>query len=374
MEKNLKIGMVLTIAIIVIAVVLAPLLNTNGLFTQQKNDSITIGFIGILTGEGAAWGNAAKNGTIIAAEEINSNGGINGKKLEINYQDDEGDPKKALSALEYLTSNKINVIIGTTWSSTGLPLTKVADSKKTILISPSLGKPEFNESSKYIFNTWPHDVILSSQLADYVYSKGHKTVALIGAQEIWVKDQTNAFKKRFEELGGIVEVLVEPLPGQVDLSSDATKISSAKKSSAIVSTTDGILVGAKVAKRVRELGSTLPIYSITVDMDSVKASQGAYEEMELLTFLTPTQEFKEKYESRFGNIDIGADTAYDAVMLIAKAMKETNSTNTEKIQEYLNNLKTYSGASGEITFDGKGGVIKKSIIMKVQDKEIIQLK
>jgi ABC-type branched-subunit amino acid transport system substrate-binding protein len=54
-------------------------------------------------------------------------------------------------------------------------------------------------------------------------------------------------------------------------------------------------------------------------------------------------------------------------------MKETNSTDTTKLQEYLNKLETYSGASGELTFDGNGGVIKNSVIMKVKNGKIIPL-
>ena len=335
---------------------------------------IEIGNIGIISGQGASWGVAAKNGIDLAVAEINADGGINGKMLVANHQDDKGDSKEAINAFNNLVDVKgIKIIIGTTWSSTGMPLANLADSKKVLLISPSLGKPEFNEGSDYIFNTWPHDYILSKNLADYVYEKGHRNVALIGAEELWVKDQTNAFKQRFEELGGEVSVLVEPLPDQKDVGTEALKIKNGKTVDALVSTTDGILVGALVAKRAKEIGVDLPIYSITIDADAIAAAGGAYEGMEFLTFLNPTTEFKQKYEAKYGTLDIGAPSAYDAVMMIADAIKKTGSEDPTKLQEYLNTVKEYDGASGKLVADGKGGFTKEGATRKIVNGKITNL-
>lgn len=341
-----------------------------------KENTITIGSIGILTGDagGASWGIAAKNGIDMAVSDINNNGGINGKYIKPIHEDDQGDSKKTISAFQKLRDvNNVNVIIGTTWSSTGIPLVNLADEKKVLMISPSLGKPEFNEGSKYLFNTWPHDVTLSASLADYVYNKGHRKVALIGAQELWVKDQTNAFTKRFQELGGKVVVLVEPNPSDKNVDTEALKIKNNKDIDAIVSTTDGVLVGSLVAKRTRELGVNLPIYSITIDSDSIKASDGAYEGMEYLTFLTPTPEFKERYEKQYRTINIGADSAYDAVMMISKAMNETKSTDTTVLVDYIAKIKEYDGVSGHLVSDGKRGFTKEFKVMKVVNGGSVEL-
>ncbi|VVB74345.1 Periplasmic binding protein [uncultured archaeon] len=344
------------------------------LFGCTQSKTTEIGFIGILTGQGSAWGEAAKNGATLAVEEINANGGVNGKLLSIDYQDDEGEVTKTITAFNYLTETKGDkIIIGPTWSNNGLPLIKLADEKKVLMISPSLGKPEFNEGSKYLFNTWPHDVALSSALADYVYDKGHTHVALIGAEEVWVKDQTNAFRKRFTELGGIVDVLIEPTPEQTEVRAEATKIKNAKNITAIVSVTDGVLVGALVAKKTKELGVELPIYSVTIDSDAIKSAQGAYEEMEFLTFLTPTAKFKEKYEKRFGSIDVGADSAYDAVMLLAAAMLETKSSDSTVLAEYLQNVKEYNGTSGHLISDGNRAFTKPFLAKKVLNGVMVDL-
>jgi|APSaa5957512622_1039677.scaffolds.fasta_scaffold00002_57 branched-chain amino acid transport system substrate-binding protein len=341
---------------------------------SNSKEEIKIGSILILSGSGAAWGTASMNGIDMALEKINNNGGINGKTLVVDHQDDQSDAKHALSAFQQLTEVKdIDIVIGTTWSHTGLPLKNLAHEKEVLMVSPSLGKAEFNEESDYLFNTWPHDYILSAELADRVYSKGHRRIALIGAEEVWVKEQTNAFKARFEELGGTIEVLVEPVTTNKNVNSEALKIKNANID-AIVSTTDGIMIGTLVVKKVRELGVALPVYCITMDQDVIDAAEGAYEEMEFLTSLTPTEEFKTAYETKYNiPIDIGASSAYDAVMMIAEAMEATNSEDTTVLSEYLNNIKVYDGVSGHLVSDGTGAFTKTFAVKKIVNGKITDL-
>ena len=59
-----------------------------------ENRVLRLGSISILSGEGASWGTAAKNGVVLAVEELNSQGGILGMHIEVDFQDDQGDPKK----------------------------------------------------------------------------------------------------------------------------------------------------------------------------------------------------------------------------------------------------------------------------------------
>lgn len=327
---------------------------------------IKIGTILILSGEGASWGVASKNGVDLAIEKVNAAGGVLGRPLSVLHQDDQGDAKRSIAAFRQLTEIEgVNMIIGPNWSTLGLPLIDSATRTKTVMISPSLGAAKFNESSPFLFNTWPHDYILSQKLADYVFAKGHRSVAVVGAEEVWVKEQTAAFVERFEKNGGRIVYRVEPLPGTVDLKTEALMI---KKSGAdaMVSTTDGLIIGSLAAKSLRELGAKLPMYSITLDQAAIDASQGGFEGLEFLTFLTPAAEFKVEYQARFkAQIDIGADSAYDAVMLLVKAISETKSTDPAVLAEWLGKLKEFRGASGVLVSDGKRGFTKADAVKRV---------
>ncbi|HLC85639.1 MAG TPA: ABC transporter substrate-binding protein [Candidatus Nanoarchaeia archaeon] len=359
-------------AIMVLLLVLASCSSTT------PSDTLTLGSILILSGEGSAWGAAEQHGIDMAVAEINAQGGILGKRVNVIHQDDVADAKKALSAFGHLVDTQgVKFIIGTTWSRSGLALVDPAKDKGVVMISPSLGVKDFNEAHELMFNTWPHDFILSRVLADHVFAKGHRNVALIGAQEVWVKDQTTAFVERFEELGGSIVVLVEPLPTDTVVSTEVLKIVDAHKRGAIdaiVSTTDGVLVGTLVAKGLVAHKVKLPLYSITIDQATIDAADGAYEGMEFLTSLTPDPAFEARYNDAFGiPIDIGADSAYDAVMMLAESMRATKSTDTHVVATHLRALKNYDGMSGTLVSDSKGGFTKDFAFKKIVDGKAIDL-
>ena len=333
----------------------------------ETDNEFKVGAILILSGEGAAIGTASKNGLEMAAADINSAGGILGRKIKIAYQDDQGQSTKAIAAFRQLSDfEKINFIIGTTWTNTGLTIAEMAVKNKVVMISPSLGSPKFNEAGKFLFNLWPHDYILSDNLAQYVYDKGHRKIALIGAEEPWVKDQTVAFKNKFETLGGEIAFLAEPLPGTNDLRTEALRIKSIPDIDAFVSTTDGVIIGSLLAKALKDLKVNLPAYSITLDQVAIDAAAGAFEGLEFLTFFTPAPDFQNRYEKQFNtHMDIGADTAYDALTLLASAINRTNSADPEIVAEELGKIKEYQGVSGHLISDSKRAFNKKYSTKKI---------
>jgi len=359
------------LAILIIGLVLSLTLTSK---VTKETETIEIGNIAILTDIGANWGNAAKNGIDLAIEDINSEGGINGRYLKANHQDYSFDVKKAVTALNYLTEVKeIDIIIGPTWTPEALAIKDIAREKKVLMISPSVGVKEFNEESKYLFTTWIHDSIISERLAEKVYERGHRKVVIIGAQQAWIVEQTNTFKRRFEEIGGKVIEVIEPLVESKDVSSEALKVKEATEADAIIYTGCAAPSSALIAKRVKEMGIELPLYSLTPDMDVIKASQGAFEGMLFLSSITPNPKFEERYEKRFGlKVDAGADTAYDAVMLIAMAIEETKSTDTTVLANYLNTIEFYNGVSGNLLSDRKGSFTKEFVAKTVVNEKIVE--
>jgi branched-chain amino acid transport system substrate-binding protein len=335
-------------------------------------DPIKIGSILILSGDGASWGVAAKHGMELAIEEINESGGVLGRELLAIHEDDKGSGAEAVKAFQKLTTqDEVSFIIGTSWSSTGLPLVDLAKESKTIMISPSLGMKEFNEASKYLFNTWPHDFIATSQLAEFLFEKGIRKVAILGNSDVWVKEQTTTFEKRFTELGGKVVLIEESSTTTTDLSTEITKIKESG-AEAVILTSGCMDTGPIAAKKFKELKIDLPIFSMAIDQQKIDASKGAYDGMVFFTFFTPSEEFAEKFRKRFGKeAEISSDTAYDAVMMIAQAIEKAGSTDVELVQKHLASITTYEGASGTLTSDKEGGFIKQAKIKLVEEGKVI---
>ena len=83
---------------------------------KPSGDTFRIGGIGPTTGDAATYGTAVKNGTQIAVDEINANGGINGYQIEFKFQDDENDPEKSVNAYNVLKDWGMQMLVGSTTS------------------------------------------------------------------------------------------------------------------------------------------------------------------------------------------------------------------------------------------------------------------
>ena len=82
--KKYKIIWISIVVVLAMAVVIAV---SGGVDSSNNSDTIKIGFIGALSGADPSYGEAMKGGVEIAVEEINSQGGIGGKKVEVIYED-----------------------------------------------------------------------------------------------------------------------------------------------------------------------------------------------------------------------------------------------------------------------------------------------
>ncbi|MCA9352554.1 ABC transporter substrate-binding protein [Patescibacteria group bacterium] len=334
--------------------------------TETNKDQIVFGSILIQTGEGASWGEASLNGVDLAIQDINQHGGLLGKQVKVIHEDDQGDPKKTVSAFRKLTEiNGVDFIIGPTWSNVGLSIIDLIDNE--VVVSPSLGKAEFNESSDYVFNTWMHDYILSENVAEYVYNKGYRKIVILGANDVWVNEQTSAVESKFRELGGEISYQFEPTPDRIDMRTELIKIRN-MNADAIVITSDGYDITSRYGRQLSELDIVLPVFGITFDENVLQNCASACDGWVYLSGLTPLKDFELRYKDVYNrSIEVGADSAYDAVMMIAEAINETGSTEPEKIKDYLNDIREYNGVSGRLVSDGKGGFTKGYKIFKVEN-------
>ena len=351
MTKKILIGVA---AVVIIAVILLNVLY----FKPKTSEPIRIGGILMLTGAGSTWGLNSQRGADLAIEEINNEGGINGRQLEIIYEDNQGDDARvAVSAFYGLLRDDIKIILGTNWSPSGIALAPLACEEEVLMISPSLGVAEFNEECDYLFNLWPHDFLLSKELGSLVYDDGYRKIAILGSQQAWEQEQAYAVKAGFENAGGEVVSFQLPSQHEEEFSDEVQNIKEANPE-AVVLTLSTDPVGL-AAKKLYEAGVNVQFYAILLDSGALRDAEGALEGTIAVTSFTPNQEFTDLFISKFGERpDIGFDTSYDAIKLIAESIEETGSTDPNVLKDYINSLDEYEGVSGTLKFDGKGGVIK----------------
>jgi branched-chain amino acid transport system substrate-binding protein len=103
---------------------------------------VKIGVTLPLTGFAASYGEDAKRGADLAVDQANAAGGVNGDKVQLVVEDDQGIGKAGVSATQKLVSvDKVPVIVGGMMSSVGLPASQIARENKVVYISTMSSHP-----------------------------------------------------------------------------------------------------------------------------------------------------------------------------------------------------------------------------------------
>ncbi len=126
-------------------------------------DTLRIGGIGPTTGAAAVYGTAVKNGAEIAVEEINAMGGL---QLELNFQDDEHDPEKAVNAYNTLKDWNMHLLMGTVTTAPALAVAPMTYEDRMFMLTPSASSSLVVEGNDNVFQicfTDPNQGMASAQ-------------------------------------------------------------------------------------------------------------------------------------------------------------------------------------------------------------------
>ena len=332
---------------------------------KKESNTVKIGAVLPLTGDLSLYGQKCKNGMDVALEEINKEGGIDGKKLEIIYEDSRSDASIGVSAAQMLiTVDKVQAIVGEVSSSITLAIVPVITKAKVLLFSPASSSPNLSGVSKYFVRNWPSDVAEASQMADFAYdSLKLRRIAVMYADNDYGLGLKSKLQSEFTALGGTI-VASEPYPiGNRDFKTLIQKIKTQKS--------DAIYLGGYeemgiATKQIREAGLKVQILACTNYGDS-KVIALAGKAAEGVIFGTPVYspeqsndssvvKFVDAYKKKFNAYpSLFEANGYDAVMIIAKAIEEVGNNGT-KIADYIRHLRNYDGGAGVVSFNSDGDI------------------
>lgn len=147
---------------------------------EAKNtDAFYIGGIGPVTGDSAIYGSAVQNGAQIAVDEINAAGGINGHKIEYNFQDDQGDPEKSANAYNTLKDWGMQLLMGTVTTAPCVAVADLTAADNMFQITPSASSTDVIKNDN-VFQVCFTDPAQGTKSAQYIgQNKLAKKVAVI---------------------------------------------------------------------------------------------------------------------------------------------------------------------------------------------------
>lgn len=348
-------------------------------------DTIKVGWIGPLTGGAAKWG--AYKAAMLGVKDVNKNGGINGKKLELLFEDAHCNSATAISAFKKLTSfSKVSFILGGHCSPESLAIAPLAEKKKILALAAITSSPKLSDAGDYIFRVTP----ISTQLADLISPYAHKKLkikklALVYELTDYVIPVAERLNDLFMKEGGIVTSKISFNPGEVDFSSILIKASSGSPDAfyfGVQSPDTAILL----IKKIREFKFNQKIFGNEQFGGAFYSAKGEDKKhLEGVTFaeakcdysIKTVKEFAKKYEKAYREKDLpfGCYTGepYDTVQILSKAIAFCGE-NVDCVKQQLYKVRNYSGASGIISFNSKGDVDRDYVLRKIFDKKIVEIK
>ncbi len=358
----------------------------------SSSDSIKVGVNLELSGGVASYGESLASGIDLAVDEINKNGGVDGKKLELIKVDNKSDAAEATNGAIKLTSqDKVAAIIGAATSGDTVAQAEIANGNKTVLLTPSGTAPNVTVNDKgklneFVFRTSFIDPFQGTVAANFATKELKVKNAAIfeDSASDYAKGLAASFKETFEKAGGKVVAEEAYVGKDTDFRATLTRIK-AKNPEFIFIPGFYEEVGL-IVKQARELGIDVPLVGAD-GWDSPKLIELAGAEALNNSFITThyspedpdqkIQKFVSAYKEKNGGNLPNAFNAlgYDTVYLLADAIKRAGSTDSTKIKDALAETKDLSLVTGTVTIDKNHNPSKSATILEYKDgKQVFNTK
>src|SRR6266581_8008481 len=296
----------------------------------HDNGKIKIGYYGDLSGPTFNFGKSALNGVLMAVNEINLAGGINGRKLDVVIEDDQGGAEMAAARSSKLIDvDKVIAVIagGTSGNSrAGAPKAQVA---QIPLISPSSTDPAVTQIGDYIFRACFIDAFQGEVMAKFAVNtlKAKRAAIMLDFNSPYSRGLMEFFEFSFAKLDGQIVAKQSYSQGDADYRGQLSAIKAAEPDVIYIPGYYGDV--AIIARQARQLGLTQPLLGgdgwdapelWELGGDALNGSfisnhYSADDPSETI------QNFVHAYRQRYGNLtpDAHAALAYDALRFLAEA-------------------------------------------------------
>jgi len=351
------------------------------LAAQAQDRVIRIGVAMPISGPGSYFGVMGKEGIDLALEQFK--GGVNGYRLQVQYEDSACSPLQATNAVKRILDQfKPHVVVGDECSDASLAIAPILEQAKVVQLNAGSVTMKLTESGyKYVFRIFPNAEQQGPPLARNAYDK------LKARNAVLLYEKTNAGQDSADGFGKIV-ARIDFGRDLNDFTSIATRIASLGKvdvlpTFALEGQTVRLAQALAQARVVRGGGGN------AIQMGSIwlpygfdqKAGQAAEGYIRIVQF-DPTekrrivQDFIKAFRAKYGADRVPTHInshAYDTILLIAEAVRR-GATDSESIRERFTKFKDVEVTTGKITFGPNGQNTDLSVIHFVETQKDLSWK
>lgn len=336
---------------------------------NADDETVKIGYIGPLTGDAVSYGTDTLSGVRLKVEEVNAQGGIRGKRIELLAEDGRCSGTEAASAARKLIEvDHVQAIIGGQCSAETLAAAPLAEEAGIVLLSPISSSPDITHAGRFVFRMVPSDAYIGAAFARYFASQRHRSIAIIGEQTDFTDGVRSAIRSHAASGSIVFDETADQ--GTKDYRALLTRLKNAEFDAFIPNVQSDASAQALIAQ-FRELGFNQPIVGQYV-LDSATLGSAIAEAIEGTAVITTPDfgsgtVFADRYRSRFGSASqtlAWAAMAYDAAGILFAAMEQAGADD-EAIGDVLLAMPSFEGVIGTVLFDENGDIAGVPYAVKV---------
>ncbi|TAM53294.1 MAG: ABC transporter substrate-binding protein [Burkholderiaceae bacterium] len=355
---------------------------------------IKLGVAEALSGGAAQYGISIRNGFQLAADEINAAGGVDGDKLQLVIEDEQGKKEEAINVFKKLIfQDKVLMVFGPTLSNSAQAADPIAQSAKTVAFGTSNTADGITSIGDYVFrnSVTEADVLPETLRVAIKHAHIKKVAVMYGNDDVFTKSGYDNFKKALADLKIPVTTTETFAKGDVDFKAQLTKIKATHPDAIVLSAL--LAEGAPIMVQARQLGITVPFIGGN-GMNSTKvftlakgASDGLYvgSPWSASNDSPENTSFIKAYQAKFNTSpDQFAAQSFDGLHILAQALKQVKLTGNlaadrSALRDALPNAK-WTGATGAFQFhravdkDGKPAgydAQQKAIVSVTKDGKFV---
>lgn len=326
--------------------------------TKKQPETVKLGIVVPLSGNGAVLGTHSKQGAELAVKEINEKGGLLGKQIVLDIQDSKSDPKEGVNIIKKMVDQAqkpfmvYSIVSGVT-----MAMRPETESNKIILMA-AVGTDKFIPNSSYTIRNYLSATSVAKFVVPYIHdSLKFKSLSVFYANNEYSTSVKNAVEQKCSNMGISIQ-FAQPFDEKVPDYKSLISASIDKKTECVF--IDGIGTGlGSIVKQIRESGYKGLIISTPLIKfpDVITAAGEAIKGVRYLDFAFEenssaynSSEFVTSYRKNYNTDPTNfAFISYEGVKLALSKMNEIKSLNSDTIISAINDVKNYEGVFGPIS-------------------------
>jgi len=348
-----------------------------GIFVAHKrfSEPVRIGYIACLSGRNAELGREGLKGVQFAIEEVNRNGGVGGREVQLVIADNHASPQTAWKALDQLLAADVDVLVGHMLSEMSVTTLQRVEEAGVVMISPTAASHKLSQRDDLFLRIYPDARVVGMKIADFassILNLSRLAVVYDRSNSAFSSDVHLAARARLAELGSHVVAEV-PFNGQALEMPYSRIIEQVARSGAqgvliLANPGDTALICQQVAKQNLDVALLAAEWSHSPQLHQLsgRTTENLYMFQTLMeSDKSPAyQGFSQRFHERFGKPPWFASVhGFDATRMVLAGLERNR--DARQLKQTLLGMGTFHGVQSLITLDEFGDAERSHYVQKV---------